>query len=322
MQTSFTRLVGCTAPVQLAGMPGVVTPELAAAVAGAGGLGMLPATMQTPDGLAAALEAARSSGPGALGVNFLIPFLDPALLDLAAQGSRVVECFYGDPDRALVERIHAGGALAGWQVGSVEEAEAAARAGCDFVVAQGVEAGGHVRGGTALLPLLSRVLDAVSVPVLAAGGLATGRDFAAVLAAGAAGARLGTRLLASAESGAHRVHVEAVVAARATDTELTQAFSGMWPDAPHRVLRRSIEAAQALDGEVVGEVELPTGTLPVHRFSVISPDRDTRGRIEAMALYAGHSVENVDAPLPAAEIVRMLVEDAEARLRVAAAAAG
>ena len=84
----------------------------------------------------------------------------------------MVEFFFGEPDADLVERAHGADALAAWQVGSVEEARAAAGAGCDFLVAQGIKAGGHVRGRIGLLPLLDGVLDAVNAPVLAAGGIA------------------------------------------------------------------------------------------------------------------------------------------------------
>lgn len=326
METAFTRLVGCRLPVQSAAMPGVATPELVGAVAGAGGLGMLPAPMVPAQTLAAQLDAlagAAGGAAGAVGANFLMPFLELEAVEAAASRARVVECFYGVPDPELVARIHAGGALASWQVGSPEEAHAALDAGCDLLVAQGVEAGGHVRGGTALLPLLGAVLEvAGATPVLAAGGLATGADLAAVLAAGAAGARVGTRLLASAESGAHPVHVEAVLRARAPDTVLTEAFSGMWPDAPHRVLRTCVDAASALPDGPVGELAVGDGRMPVPRFAVPSPTRGSTGHVEAMALYAGHSVERIRDVRPAAEIVTAMVDEAGERLRTAAGAAG
>src|SRR5262249_62239636 len=129
------------------------------------------------------------------GVNCLMPFLDPDCVPIAARAARVVEFFYGEPERGLVDEVHAGGALASWQVGSPHEACAAADAGCDFVIAQGTGAGGHVRGRVGLLPLLAQVVEAVPVPVLAAGGVATARDVAAALAAGAAGVRVGTRFV-------------------------------------------------------------------------------------------------------------------------------
>src|SRR5207247_10757963 len=136
-------------------------------------------------------------------VHFLIPFLERECLEVAAARGRVVEFFYGDPDRDLVQTVHAGKALAAWQVGSVDEARAAVDVGCDFIVAQGVEAGGHVRGRIGLLPLLEQVLEVVDVPVVAAGGIGTARAMAAALATGASAVRVGTRIVAAVESTAH-----------------------------------------------------------------------------------------------------------------------
>ena len=142
-----------------------------------------------------------------------------------------------------------------WQVGSADEARAAVDAGCDLVVAQGDEAGGHVRGTLGLLTTLERVLDAVEVPVVAAGGIGSARQVAAALAAGASAVRVGTRFIASAESGAHPDYVRAVLEATAEDSTLTDVFSVGW-DAPHRVLRSCIEAARAFRGDVVGSADL------------------------------------------------------------------
>ena len=112
------------------------------------------------------------------------PPLDLRCIEIAARAARVVEFFFNDPNASFVDMVHAGGALACWQVGSAAEAVAAAKAGCDLVVAQGVEAGGHVRGTVSTLTLLGEVIGAVDVPVLAAGGIGTGRALAAALAAG------------------------------------------------------------------------------------------------------------------------------------------
>ena len=125
MDTRFTELVGCRVPLQLAGMPGIATPALAAAVADAGGLGMVGVASLSPEVVAAMLAALCAHTSGAVGVNFLIPFLDLACVSIAARAVRVVEFFYGAPDRGLVEVVHAGGALASWQVGSLSEGRAA-----------------------------------------------------------------------------------------------------------------------------------------------------------------------------------------------------
>lgn len=322
IETPFTRLLGARAPIQLAPMPGISTPDLVVAVADAGGVGMLPATLLPPEMLDAALAEIDGRTDGAFGVSFLLPFLDLEGLAVAAGRARLIDFFYGPPDAGLVERVHAAGSLASWQVGSLEEARAAQDCGCDVVIAQGTEAGGHVRGRESLLPLLGRVLDALRVPVLAAGGLASGRDLAAVLGCGAAGARIGTRFVASRESGAHPDYVSALLAASTADTCLTEAFSVMWPDAPHRVLRSAIAAAEARSDELIGETRHGGRILPVPRLSVICPTRDTTGPVEAMALYAGESVARVDAVLPAGEIVRTLVADAERALAAGASAGG
>lgn len=292
-------------------MPGVVTVDLAVAVAEAGGLAMLPGAAVPPPVLVRRLDDFRSRTAAPYGVNFLIPFLDEEALAVAASRARIVEFFYGQPEARLVDVVHAGGALACWQVGSAAEAMAAERAGCDLVVAQGVEAGGHVRGTTGLVALLPQVLDAVGVPVVAAGGIATARAMASALAAGADGVRVGTRFVASAESGAHPSYVDALVAAGSDDTVLTEAFSVWWPNAPHRVLRSCVEAAARLEEETAGQTLVEGVAMPIPRWSVPVPDRHTTGSVGAMALYAGQSVAAITDVQPAASIVRDLCDGAE-----------
>ena len=307
----FTSLIGCSIPIQLAAMPGVVTPELAAAVSEAGGIGMISGVRLPPEALARLIDAVAQLTRKPIGVNFLMPFLEPPGVEVAASKARVVEFFYGEPEAALVDTVHRHGALASWQVGSAEEAAAAVRAGCDFVIAQGTEAGGHIRGRIGLLPVLSSVREAVDVPVLAAGGIGTAADLAAVLAAGADGARIGTRFIASTESGAHPKYIDAVLRARAEDTVITEAFSAMWPNAPHRVLRSSVDAANAFQGAIVGELDHGGMTLQVPRFGSPAPTVHTTGAVEAMPMYAGESVSAVRTRQPAKEIVRELASGAE-----------
>jgi nitronate monooxygenase len=306
--TRFTGLLGCRLALQQAPMGGVSSsPQLPLAVAAAGGFGMLSAVLQPADMLAATLDRLPTD---AIGVNFLVPFLDDrAAVKVAASRVPLVDFFGGEPDPTLVALAHAGGALVSWQVGSAGEARAAADAGCDIVVAQGVEAGGHVRGRLGLLPLLDRVLDAVDVPVVAAGGLATARSVAAVLAAGADAARVGTRFIATVEAlaeGAHPEYVRALLSARGDDTVLTEAFSVMWPSAPHRVLASCVEAASRSEEPVVGEMSLGGATFGVPRWSVPSPTALTTGEIEAMALYAGQGVGAVDQIRLVSEVVAEL----------------
>ena len=310
MQTSFTDLVGCRHPLQQAAMGGVSTPALAGAVAAAGALGML---CEFDDGSAADRIATALSlaAGGTVGMGFFGHVIDGDLdtFELAAQQLRVVEVFWTAPDPALVARARrAGPALVGWQVGSVGDAVAAEDVGCDFVVAQGVEAGGHVRGTTPREELLAQVLAAVSLPVVVAGGIATAQDVADALASGAAAVRVGTRFVAAAESGAHPDYIAALVAARSGDeTVLTTAFGVGWPDAPHRVLASALAAAEAFDGDVVGELTLTGGAVPLARFGVSPPSRQVEGHVEAMALYAGTGVGGVTGVCPAADVVSELV---------------
>ena len=318
LTTPFTELLGCRVPLQQAPMGGVTTPELVAAVAGAGGVGMVPAQMLPADYLAGLLDDLAGRTDGVVGVTFLLPFgADPACVEVAAARARLVDFYYGDPDPDLVARVHEGGALASWQAGSAAEAVAAADAGCDLVAVQGVEGGGRIRGRVALLPLLAEVLDAVEVPLVAAGGVATARGVAACLAAGASAVRVGTRLLATEESGAHPRYVAALLEAGAEDAVLTDAFSVMWPRGPepHRTLRSALEAAEAFDGEVVGETRMGAGALPVPRFGVPCPNRDTTGEIAAMVHYAGQSVGATTKVLPAAQVIQELADGAERLLR-------
>lgn len=309
MDTAFTRLVGCRVPIQQAGMGATSSVELAAAVADAGGLGMLGVAGMRRESVLPALDALAERTSGTYGVNFLIPFLERDLVELVASRARVVEFFYGDPAVDLVELAHDAGALVSWQVGSVAEAVTAAECGVDFVIAQGNAAGGHVRGQLALLPLLSGVLAAVDVPVLAAGGIGSAGSVAAVLAAGAAGARIGTRFLGAREADVHPAYREALFAASAEDTELTSAFSTWW-DAPHRVLRDCISAAMTDGNETVGETPWGAGSLPIPRLCVLHPVQATTGNVAAMAQYAGQSVGEVRKLQSAAEIIAELMAGA------------
>src|SRR5439155_3393994 len=176
------------------------------------------------------------------------------------------------------------------------------------------EAGGHVWGETSLLPLLDAVLDAVDVPVLAAGAITSPRALAAVLAAGADGARMGTRFVATKESGAHPSYVAAVVSASGEETEITGHFNvcplcALRPRA--RVLRSAIDALDALDDDNVGTFH----GNPVPRAAGMPPSRDMEGAIEAMAMYCGEGAGAVNDAVGAAEVVTGFTRDAEALLR-------
>lgn len=276
---------------------------LAVAVADAGGLGMLSGVSLAADVLRAQLVEARDSTAGVVGVNFLMPFLDPAVVPVAAAAASYLEFFYGPPDPALVSVAHDHGAMVGWQVGTAADAASAVEAGCDVVIVQGMEAGGHVVGRTSLWALLDEVAGQLPVPVVAAGGLGSRAAVRAAMAAGADAVRVGTRFVAAVEADAHASYQQALIGASAADTELTTAFGVFWPDAPHRVLRSSITTAAALDDEIVGM----SGEVPVPRFSPLPPKRDATGHVAAMALYAGLSVDSVVELATAEDIINELL---------------
>jgi nitronate monooxygenase len=233
------------------------------------------------------------------------------------EGVPVVSFFWGDPSPFL-GRVHEAGAVAMLTVGSADDARIAVDQGVDILVAQGWEAGGHVIGSVATLPLVPSVVDAAGgKPVVAAGGVADGRGLAAVLALGAAGAWVGTRFVASEEALAHAEYKERVVRARATDTVHTTLFNVGWDNAPHRVLRNSTIAAwedagspaagRPGEGEVVAR--LPDGTQAL-RYSDYEPAADMAGEVEALAHYAGQSAGLVAGVQPAGDIIRQMADEA------------
>jgi nitronate monooxygenase len=280
------------------------TPALPLAVAAAGGHGMYPALALPPPALAPMVDA-LADHTASFGVNFIVPFMDRESLEMTAGRAPYIDFFLADPDPALVALAHDGGAVCGWQVESGHEARAAEAAGCDLVIAKAWESGGRKRiEGATLLALLDAVLDAVSIPVVAAGGIATARGVAAALATGAEGVRVGTRFIAATESDAHPTWVQAIIDAEPEEAVVSTAFNvGLPEPGPHRVLRRSIEAAEALGGDDVGVLRLAGAELPVTRFGVQAPTRESTGAIEAMPFYAGQSAGAVRAIEPAADIV-------------------
>lgn len=317
LHTSFTELVGCEVPIQLSPMPLVGTPELIGAVNDAGGMGALGTGPLPPEATAVLLDQVHVHTQRPFSVNILLPFLNLENVELAAKNATVVDFYHGPVDAGLIDIVHGHGTLAGWQVGSLADAEAAAQAGCDLLIVRGVEGGGRMYGTESLWPLLVEVVESVDVPVLAAGGIGDSRGVAEALTAGAAGVRMGTRFLAASESGVHPLYREALIAASADDSVMTDEFRSDWPDelSSSRVLRSSLQAAHDFDGDVVGELAIGPSTMPVSRFSTAPPVPGSNGAIEAMAMYAGESVRFVRSEESATEIVLGVVEGAEQLLR-------
>ncbi len=319
--TGLTRLVGCTVPIQQAGFGSSLNVPLAAAVGRAGGLGTLGGSLGDAAVLAAACEEYAALTDAPVAVNFVEPFFDRdggmETLAVAAERCALVEFFYGEPDPALVEAIHAGGALAGWQVGSVAEAQRAEAAGVDLVTLQGIEAGGHVRATRSLWPMLAEALEVLGTPIVAAGGISSPRAMAAALAAGAAGVRMGTRFVASVEADFHADYKALLIDADGDATVYTERFGELWPDAPHRVLRGSIAAAEAGEGPTVGTMSAGAERIDVPRFAGFAPVADAEGEVEAMACFAGEGVGAIIAIRPAADIVAEFSTEAASLLHSA-----
>jgi NAD(P)H-dependent flavin oxidoreductase YrpB (nitropropane dioxygenase family) len=217
-------------------------------------------------------------------------------------------------DEAAIRQARAAGATVLVQVGDAPAGLEAARAGADILVAQGVEAGGHVQSQVPLHQLVRGLRATVAVPVLAAGGIADAAACAAAVAAGAAGIVAGTAYRAADEADVHPVYCDHLFAADGSDTHLTTLFDVGWPDAPHRILpNATFEAWRAAGCPRVGERPGEHGPVATRagrtivRYSDAQPTRDTSGEISAMALYAGTGVEHVQRNEGAADITARLL---------------
>ena len=307
--------------------PDIAGIELAAAVSNAGGLGMISFGAYPPRALKERITRLRALTSKPFGVNVILsgptlPLPEETYVDVCIEERvPVLSFFWGDPT-PYVARAHAIGIKVCDQVGSVSAAKRAHRAGVDFIIAQGAEAGGHVAGKVGTMVLVPRVVDSVApLPVVAAGGIADGRGLAAALALGAEGAVLGTRLLASRESNAHPIYKEKILAATEEDTVLTTLFGNGWPNAPHRTLQTPFVeqwlleenrgSEQRSDEPVIGEFSLGGARGPLPRFGSIPPACDATGEIESMDFLAGQCAGLVTDIRPAAEIVRGIVAQAE-----------
>jgi NAD(P)H-dependent flavin oxidoreductase YrpB (nitropropane dioxygenase family) len=323
VRTPVCDLLGIDVPVAQAPMGGASCPALAAAVSDVGGLGTMPVGTVPPETVKAIVEEIRLLTTRPFAVNLLLTRPQEERLEAALEaGAPAVNFGWGDPG-TLVARARDGGAKVLVTIGTPEEARAAVDLGTDVIVAQGWEAGGHVWGDIATLPLVPATVDAVApVPVLAGGGIADGRGLAAALALGAQGAWVGTRFLLAEEAAVHDGYRELLLAAGVADTVHSSLFDVGWPDAPHRTLRNSTyeawqQAGRPETGTRPGEGEAiarkPDGA-PVVRYASQTPSVGIEGDIEAMSTWAGQGVGLAGRVQPAAEIVRELVEEAEAVL--------
>lgn len=321
-RTPLCDRLGIEVPIVQAPVGSAAAPELVAAVSEAGGLGMLALTWHDPDRARHAVRRVRELTGRPFGANLVLDFpVDDVLAACLDEGVPVISTFWGDPGR-VGPRIRSAGARHLHTVGSVAEAVAAA-GGVDAVVAQGWEAGGHVRGRTTTMALVPAVVDAVSpVPVLAAGGIGDGRGVAAALALGAQGVLLGTRFLATTEASTHETYRRRLVGAGADDTVHTGCFDGGWPRAPHRALRNETVRRWERAGSPPapgrpGErdvVAVDAAGAAHRRYEDLIPLPGMTGELADMAMYAGQSVHLVRDVRPAAEVVAGLAAEAAACL--------
>lgn len=314
--------LGVEFPVVQAGMGGgIAGHRLAAAVSEAGGLGTIGHAIDG-DQFAAELSAARALTGKPLAMNVIVPLARPGHWKAAQGADLVVTHWEAAPDRRVSGTwIHT--------CGSAAEARLAVAAGADGVIAQGVEAGGHVRGTIPSLDLLEQVRAAVpsGYPVLLAGGIAEKADVARALEAGAVAAIAGTRFVASKESGAHSGYKQRIV--DGSETVMTDLFGLGWPKAPHRVLRNSaterwlaktdnapaaVRATHVLMSAMSPVMPVRAQAMMMGQTSSgvlgLSPQPPARGMsdqaVDHKPLYAGQTTGRINDVLPAAEIVALL----------------
>jgi NAD(P)H-dependent flavin oxidoreductase YrpB (nitropropane dioxygenase family) len=313
MRTPVCELLGIEQPIVLA--PMVAVPQLAAAVSNAGALGMLTLTWSDDVGAVVRETAALTARPFC--GNLVLTEDRHRRLDQALDaGLCIVSFFMGDPS-GYVQRVHDAGGIVMHTVGTAEEARRSVASGVDVIVAQGWEAGGHVWGTIATLPLVPAVVDAVApVPVIAAGGIADARGVAAVLALGAQAAWLGTRFLLAQEMPVHEDYRRALIAAAETDPQrYDNLYSVGWPDSPHRALRNSTADAWQAAGRPPLAQRPGAGDVIAHfasgeaivRYEPAPPMVGTTGEIEALSMWAGQSVALARQTQPAADIVAELI---------------
>ncbi len=286
--------------------------ELAIAVSTAGGMGAMALTWKSPAEASELVREVRSRTALPFMVNFALAFEPISLPAALESGAPFVTFSWGDAE-PYISKVHHAGARCGVQVTNPAGAKRAQEIGADFLICQGVEAGGHVQSNRSLWELLPMVIEAADgLPVLAAGGIADAANVKKSLEIGAAGAVVGTRFVASLESLAHPEYKRRLT--ENPETALTICFDGSWPYAAHRVVRNStLETWEAAGspriGARPGENEI-VGTNaagePIARYADTAPRIGMEGNIEAMCLYSGTGVGSIKEILSAADIIHAL----------------
>ena len=313
MRTRLTELLGIEHPVMLAGMGGVSYHRLVAAVSEAGGIGTLGAATMTPDRLVAEMEEVRAATAKPFGVDLLQALpgqVEGGVAALIAGGASLFVAGLGVP-RDAVDELHRAGIVVASMCGKVRHAVSAVASGCDIVIAQGTEAGGHT-GTVATMALVPQVVDAVgaTVPVVAAGGIFDGRGLAASLALGADGVWVGTRFIATPEARAVDGYKETLLATAEDGTVVSRAYTGK----TCRVVRndwtqrfeKHPDELLPFPQQIVAAIEAGASHLGAPEGTVVDVGREF--------MPAGQGVGAIDALVPAAELVARFVTEAEAAL--------
>jgi enoyl-[acyl-carrier protein] reductase II len=314
-RTPLCDMLAIEVPVFLAGMGGVAFAPLCAAVSEAGGFGTLGMAAASPDAIRDEMRAVRELTSAPFGVDLLTAL--PQTLEQSAQviideGAKVFIAGLGVPG-PVIEKFHAAGVNVFSMCGTVRHAVAAVEAGCDAVVAQGGEAGGHT-GRVAGLALIPQIVDAVDVPVLAAGSIVDGRGVAAALTLGAQGVWIGTRFIATPEARAGAEYKDAIVRAGSSDTLITRCYSGK----PMRVLKNTYaESWRTREDEIALFPQQAAFSLEAGVMNFML-DSYTEMDATRSCMPAGQGCGGINEILPAAEVVRRLVGDAQAALEQAA----
>jgi len=305
-------------PIFQAPTGSVAGPELCSAVTQAGGMGAMGLTWASSDDAVAAVRAVRDATSGLFQANFALAFEPESLSAVLDAGLPVVTFSWGDPT-PYVSTVRRSAAKFGVQVTNGLGARRAVDLGADFLVCQGVEAGGHVQANRSLWDILAGVVDAAgNVPVVAAGGIADGGGIARALATGASGAMLGTRFVATVESRAHPEYKARLLESEG-QTALTLCFDGGWKQSAQRVLRNStLETWESCgspaagsrpgEGETIG---FSASGEAILRYEEVAPRIGFSGDIEAMCLYAGAGVGVIRDLPTAAEAIERLWREAQ-----------
>ena len=313
MQTRLTELLQIEHPVMLAGMGGVSYNELVVAVSNAGGIGTLGAAPLSVEQMEFEIGEIAKATEKPFGVDLLAALPDSLTrgVDLIIRGGAALFVAGLGVPRDIIGQLHEGGVLVASMCGKVRHAVSAVDSGVDFVIVQGTEAGGHT-GLIATLPLIPQVVDAVGdrVPVVAAGGIFDGRGLAASLALGADGVWMGTRFIATPEARTVRGYKDALIRGREDDTVISKGYSGK----PMRVVRN--EWTQQVEGDPSMLKPFPEMMLHTLEAGVLhlGGDESTEVDIDRECYPAGQLIGAIDALIPAGDLVRQIVREAEATL--------